>query len=308
MYTSDAKWITIDGPRLTPAPSTVLCAAISENYADCTPEYITRMLNTETDSYTLIFSDCGTRYYTNIAEYLCTIGVQWKPFNGNPADVIDAIYLNNHDVIVKYLQGNKLKNMTVVFTKIPKIDLENIKFYLCGKRAANNSVLTTDAIVAGYLPDGRATYVCLAHHNGDMVPGRYDDGDSHAHISYGFAQHYKEEFSLLYRSNTKWVKSKNGQAVIGAIVGGFTQHRECLYFARSLHDGHWYPGKVHRQYRMAYVCYNDTEVHSTEYEVLVDAPIYDKWLRSVESLNSTHEANKKSKISAPDQADACVTI
>lgn len=267
-------------------------------------DYRTVIASVDYDDY---FTSGGPLHKNKNMELLCNAGVCWEPFNGDPNTVLDAIALDNdRQVIVQYKSGWEPPSSSspssppnspfglIDFAMATRETIQGVRSYLSGRNCLRHQrhhqhqrliagEIPADAVIGGSLLDGRPLYVCIASHEGDMLPGRYTAGDSCAYFSHGCEMVSKEEFELVRCAHPKWIASQNGDAVPGgAIIGGHTFDDECLYFGRARFSSpNWIPGKVHRSHRCMYAAYGDTEMNAKEYEVLVDEIAHTKWLQEI---------------------------
>ncbi|XP_073846291.1 uncharacterized protein [Musca autumnalis] len=125
--------------------------------------------------------------------------------------------------------------------------------------------------------DGNDIYAARGYHNGDLIPAYYCPNKRGVCAPWGFKSHLlTSNIEILDIScdnaKYKWVPASNGDLPENALVSGHTVYSEPLYTARAVHDGKTLYGKLHRQYKMAYMPYGDVEVCNTQYEVLVRIP------------------------------------
>lgn len=131
-------------------------------------------------------------------------------------------------------------------------------------------------MIGGTLRDGTPVYVCLAIHDGDMLPGYHIPSQGFAYVSHGMQSHAKIEYELIRHPNPMWVPSRMGLIPLHAVHGGHTANGEELFICRCrLSEGNWIPGKVLKSQQIAYIAYDNTEMSFQDYEVLVEQVLDD---------------------------------
>ncbi|XP_036331799.1 uncharacterized protein LOC118743312 [Rhagoletis pomonella] len=131
-----------------------------------------------------------------------------------------------------------------------------------------------EAIQTGTDPDGNPTYVARVYFQDDLLPAGYVPAKGVAYASHGCNGYaFSQNVELLNNFKHKWVADSDGHIPEGAIVGGYSELGENLYVARAQYNDKTLLGKVHPSHRVMYMPYNGIEVHTTEYEVLVQENI-----------------------------------
>ncbi|VDP71923.1 unnamed protein product [Echinostoma caproni] len=133
-----------------------------------------------------------------------------------------------------------------------------------------NGTLPTNAIEAK-----PGLYIIRAHHESDIIPGKWSGTTPQASVSYGGHEIKVTKFEVLCDTSVfkndppyKWVEACHGSAPFLAIRGGRTETKEPLYIARALVDGEWCTGKVHKSWACAFFPLNGIENTIHQYEVL----------------------------------------
>ncbi|XP_005178363.1 uncharacterized protein LOC101900362 [Musca domestica] len=125
--------------------------------------------------------------------------------------------------------------------------------------------------------DGNDMYAARGYFNQDLIPAYYCPQKRGVYVPWGFKSHFlTSNIEILDIScdnaEYKWVPASEGNLPENALVSGHTAYSEPLYIARAEHEGKTLYGKLHRQYKMAYMPYGDVEVCNSQYEVLVRIP------------------------------------
>ncbi|XP_050327175.1 uncharacterized protein LOC126757366 [Bactrocera neohumeralis] len=127
-----------------------------------------------------------------------------------------------------------------------------------------------EAIQAGTDFEGNPTYVARVYFEDDLLPAGYVPSKGVAYASHGCNGYtLSENIELLNNFKHQWVADSNGHVPEGAVVGGYSEIGEDLYVARAQYNHKIMLGKVHPSHRVMYMPYNGIEVHTSEYEVLV---------------------------------------
>ncbi|XP_055548324.1 natterin-4-like [Wyeomyia smithii] len=130
-----------------------------------------------------------------------------------------------------------------------------------------------NALVAGLDQDGSPLYVARAHHEGDLIPGKFIPNRKQAFVSYGGLEVFKSDFEILFGYGFIWVSSSNGRVPKGAVEGGRTASKESLYIGRAHHEGSLTPGKIHPSHGCLYIPFGGSEQLLQHYEVLIWPPV-----------------------------------
>ncbi|XP_011190326.1 uncharacterized protein LOC105217158 [Zeugodacus cucurbitae] len=131
-----------------------------------------------------------------------------------------------------------------------------------------------EAIQAGTDTEGNPTYVARVYFQDDLLPAGYVPAKGVAYASYGCNGYtLSENIELLNNFTHKWVADTMGHVPEGAVVGGYSELGEDLYVARAQYNDKTLLGKVHPSHRVMYMPYDGIEVHSDEYEVLVQEKV-----------------------------------
>lgn len=125
-------------------------------------------------------------------------------------------------------------------------------------------------VVAGYEADNAPLLVGRAHHERDIIPGKFVPSRHTLYIPWGCGEHAKQQFELFCSDNFKWVAAANGLVPPHAVAGGKTSDGETLFIGRAHFRGSLIPGKIHSSHRTLYIGYEGAEIAIEEYEVLVE--------------------------------------
>ncbi|XP_061395788.1 uncharacterized protein LOC133331408 [Musca vetustissima] len=126
--------------------------------------------------------------------------------------------------------------------------------------------------------DGNDIYAARGYYNNDLIPAYYCPRKNGVYAAWGFKSQFLTsnieilDISCDNDAEYKWVAASEGELPENALVAGHTSYSEPLYIARAVHEGKTLYGKLHRQYKMAYMPFGDAEVFNTQYEVLVRIP------------------------------------
>ncbi|XP_013112579.2 uncharacterized protein LOC106090808 [Stomoxys calcitrans] len=139
----------------------------------------------------------------------------------------------------------------------------------------DDELLKTFAFHFGTDENGNNIYCARGFHKGDIIPAYYSPSKRGVLAPWGFKSHLLThnieilDISCDGAAEYKWVHASNGDLPENALATGHTSYGEPLYTARAEHNGNLLYGKLHRQYKMAYVPYGDEELCKSQYEVLV---------------------------------------
>jgi len=134
-----------------------------------------------------------------------------------------------------------------------------------------------DLFPGGNYFDGTILYSCRAYHNGDIIPGWYNENTKQCFVPWGGDANLKTEdvevFTTPNGGNYQWISS--GSIPANAVRGGRSNLRETLYVIRCLYTVNgvstWIPGKLHPSAGY-FIAYDGVEIEcggSIIYEYLV---------------------------------------
>ncbi|XP_073848613.1 uncharacterized protein [Musca autumnalis] len=125
--------------------------------------------------------------------------------------------------------------------------------------------------------NGDAIYAARVYYENDLLPAYYVPKKKGVYCAWGCASHFvTEEIELLHiaddKAEYKWISTEDGDIPANALVGGYTDEGETLYFGRARYEGRMRYGKVHPSHRCCYVPYDKFEKNNKSYDVLVRLP------------------------------------
>lgn len=100
--------------------------------------------------------------------------------------------------------------------------------------------IPSNAVVGGYEAD-RVLYICQAHYQGGLHPGKVVEGK--CNITYGGHEVEQPIFRVLIGSGLRWVSVEPGEVFDNAIQGGYERGHP-LYVCQARHAGGIHPGKI----------------------------------------------------------------
>ncbi|KAH8407584.1 hypothetical protein KR222_007475, partial [Zaprionus bogoriensis] len=131
------------------------------------------------------------------------------------------------------------------------------------------------AVQCGTDHDGFDTYVARVYLHDDLLPANYVPQKKAVYAPWSCQAHRLDtevDLLVLTDCDIKWVAAENGFVPDNALKAGFSSSDEGLYTGRAVHQGLTLLGKVHPSHRVLYMPYQNQEVSSSNYEVLVVTP------------------------------------
>ena len=125
-----------------------------------------------------------------------------------------------------------------------------------------------DSPLAGY-EKTTALFIARAPYQNGIHPCKFVDNRG-CYVSYGGKEYQVDKFEY-YVGNVKWVKCKNHEIPLGAILAGQEADGKMLYVGRAEYDGCLILGKVGKHLPQG-ICipYYGKEIDLPEYEILVE--------------------------------------
>ncbi|KAL7015611.1 hypothetical protein ACKWTF_016546 [Chironomus riparius] len=119
------------------------------------------------------------------------------------------------------------------------------------------------AVVGGSDSNGYY-YVIRANHDNEMIVGKYCPQLKKAFIPYGGKEYEKPYFEVLTHSRYIWMNKSHGTS--RKILGGYDKLGNKIYVIQALHNGNFYPGKLH--HNEGYISHGGYEYKKSSYSIL----------------------------------------